>query len=434
MRIAIIGAGPSGILTAKNLIRYTNQPLKIKIFGKISDSQCRTVDVDGIKCDVGTCYLHSGYYNTVVPLAEEYGFRLYQPPTAQLYQNDKISTIKNPSLMELFAFFILSCMSIIANLLRFTFLSKLIFSTNMKTFLNSYMLNYLNSSLTIMTSVCAQGYGFLEDVSAYHLFNWLRPTLFLTPLFSLFGYGTRMVEGGYGNLFHNIYELLNVEKDERKVLKVCKISSGIALTLDDNEDEYFDQLFVCCPIHSFENPSGVRKEHIEKTRVFSFLCESKSSLEILDHRAYNFEALSKHKRDSILTWRRHGKTQSGNTIFWAFGYVDLRTTDDDLLVKLTKQAANLNISCVKVHYFCTLDYNFRFSCNAISKGVHIDVENKQGQNGIWYLGGLLSHWDIDNIAEDSLQRTTDFLVKTQKYNLKCWILKFKQKIMWLCRI
>ncbi len=36
---------------------------------------------------------------------------------------------------------------------------------------------------------------------------------------------------------------------------------------------------------------------------------------------------------------------------------------------------------------------------AIREGLHLDIRKAQGENNIWYTGGMLSHWDVDSIYE-----------------------------------
>lgn len=65
-KIAVIGAGPAGILAATELkdAGYEN----ITIYGDFEEAQCRTKHIDGVVADVGTCYVHSGYFNTIKKL------------------------------------------------------------------------------------------------------------------------------------------------------------------------------------------------------------------------------------------------------------------------------------------------------------------------------------------------------------------------------
>ena len=73
-RIAIIGSGPAGIISAKKLQErgYKN----ITIYGKFNDSQVETFNIDGVVVDTQACFLHSGYENSVGKLCKEINFEL----------------------------------------------------------------------------------------------------------------------------------------------------------------------------------------------------------------------------------------------------------------------------------------------------------------------------------------------------------------------
>ncbi len=85
-KIAIIGAGPAGITLALELKDIGFQD--VTVFGDFGEAQCRTLEVDGVVADVGTCYVHSGYWNTVKPLVKRYGFHLNYLPDATLANDD----------------------------------------------------------------------------------------------------------------------------------------------------------------------------------------------------------------------------------------------------------------------------------------------------------------------------------------------------------
>ncbi len=63
MKIAVVGAGPAGIFTARALRRRFGDTIQIDLYGDPKSAQFHTF-VDpmdpSISFDVGTCYLHSG--------------------------------------------------------------------------------------------------------------------------------------------------------------------------------------------------------------------------------------------------------------------------------------------------------------------------------------------------------------------------------------
>ena len=59
-------------------------------------------------------------------------------------------------------------------------------------------------------------------------------------------------------------------------------------------------------------------------------------------------------------------------------------------------------------YFKIYKYNYRFTQNAIEDGVHLYVNKHQGKDELYYLGGMLSHWDVDSIYEHSREIVNKF--------------------------
>ena len=88
-RIAIVGSGWSGICAAQHVVDLASLRLPgaalsydVTLYGNPSECQAVTVDVDGLPCDVGTCYTHAGYGNSVVRLCQRYGAStVYHPPS-----------------------------------------------------------------------------------------------------------------------------------------------------------------------------------------------------------------------------------------------------------------------------------------------------------------------------------------------------------------
>ena len=95
-KIAVIGAGPAGILAAIELqdAGYQN----ITIYGKFEDAQCRTKLVEGVVADVGTCYVHSGYFNTIKKLVKRFDIHIkYLDAVPKSVNSTDINVALSPS-------------------------------------------------------------------------------------------------------------------------------------------------------------------------------------------------------------------------------------------------------------------------------------------------------------------------------------------------
>ena len=77
--VAIGGAGPAGIFSARALRRRFGDSVQISIYGDPMNAQFHTF-VDpmdpSMVFDVGTCYVHRGYDNSLMPIIRELGMTL----------------------------------------------------------------------------------------------------------------------------------------------------------------------------------------------------------------------------------------------------------------------------------------------------------------------------------------------------------------------
>lgn len=412
-KIAVIGAGPSGITTLYWLNKkgLTN----IDIYGDIDKSQPKTIIVDNVSCDVGTCYIHSGYYNSVKTIAKEYSINItgLLPPQETTQANPTI--FSDTEDLDFIGYLKLGCFilhSVFWRFLNKTELSKDIYSVSFKDYVETVGLGSLvNDNFVLNAGGVSQGYGFFDEVSAYHLFRWFRPSIFLTPLMNKYKKGTMIVDGGYGNLYRKIYDNAQCNKFINNVIKIENVyipDQGIKtlITLDDETFKQYDEVFVCCPLTNIITPLKdveITNECFEHSNIFSYLWISSKNIPILNDRVYIKDLITNKQTDMILSFRKWGVTNDGHDILWGFGMHDETTDISTLKTNIKNQIESFNLDIFKEIYFDVLQYNQRLTMPAIKNGAHIEIEKMQGRNNIWYLGGQLSHWDVDSICEHSKQ-------------------------------
>lgn len=403
-RIAIIGAGPAGITLALELKDLGFQD--VTVFGDFNEAQCRTVEVDGVVADVGTCYVHSGYWNTVKPLVKRYGFNLNYLPGATLADDSlrkpAISTAqKIRTLMDLFRFLALS--------LRYLTLYRTAQSRNygvtMQEFLSARSLSAFSKSFIFGPGGIAQGYGFFSDITAYGGLRWFRPSIFFTPIANRVRRGTATIREGYGNLFRRVLADLNHRPEMiSRIHPVGNPGSGspqVELVAASGERYVFDHAVIACRLDGIASPVSplITSEKIRTTRFFSLLWTSTSPPWFAD-RVYLTDAIKREDRNKILTYRVYGLTQRGEYLYWGAGYAGDDTSNVDLKAALCAQVeGELRCNIRNVLFFHCFQYNVRFSVSAIREGLHLKINELQGERNIWYSGGLLSHWDVDSIME-----------------------------------
>lgn len=416
-KIAVIGAGPAGITCALELKDqgFNN----VTLFGRFEESQCVTVQVDHLIADVGACYLHPGYRQTVYRLVQRYGLNIkYLSNKATIA--DQFLTPQNVTWQEKvkisFQIMYFLCFYLEWLVTHKSSYSKK-FGLPMAEFLNRRGLRSLKDSFVFGPGGVAQGYGFLNEVSAYHAFRWFRPRMFITPIATKLGFGTAMIKEGYGTLFGKIIEDLHYVPRKVHAIERGQFGRGDRnknkLIFEDGSQEEFEQVVIACPLNRIKFlGEGVPKvAYTEATRLFSILFCSKQAPEFED-RVYFEDYISGQVKNKGLTMRYYGETQQGEHLYWIVGYVDNRSTLPSIVQAVTEQMNTCGIDISKIIFQKVFPYNLRFTSSAIRLGIHLAVQEVQGKHNIWYSGGLLSHWDISSIYEHNR-----WLVRKMAYSL-----------------
>ena len=198
-KIAIIGSGPSGIITAKKLLEKGYND--ITIYGIFENSQVKTFNIDGVIFDIQACFLHIGYNNSVKKLCDEYGFK------TSVILNYDIRTKKNFNnfnILDFIDFLIKTSKFFETNDPKILSMSAYDFSEKFKInlFLKEVFLN-------------AQLYGYPKDITLHSALSWYKtmiPELKYIFEQDLSIVDTTIINKGYGNLFKTILNSLNIKK------------------------------------------------------------------------------------------------------------------------------------------------------------------------------------------------------------------------------
>lgn len=429
-RIAVIGAGPAGITMALELKKrgYT----EIVIFGDPDEAQYKTIKVEDVSADVGTSYFHLGYADTIYELVKRAGVHVrYLAPAEMLDSSHQPVTLKlKDRIVLLFMILWFQVTSIKWRLLRNTVFSKNA-SISMEEYLNKRGLKKLANSIVFSPGGIAQGYGFLNEVTAYHLLQWFSFSIFLTPIGIAMGKGLGVIVEGYGELFSRLLaEQLLIKKAVRSVQARFNSVSGrqeVILVAGDGKEYEFDHVVIACPLDKIDSPAAsLVNQHTKKeTRLFSF-CWVSTEPPFFKDRIYYTNYMSQNEKNKILTVRFFGKTLSGLYVYWGVGYVSDEVDEESLQQALIQQISmQIKLKIKKIHFFKIFNYNLRFTEEAIAQGIHLQLRKLQGVNHIWYSGGMLSHWDIDSISEFNKKLALDFelsesspsILKMIKYRL-----------------
>ena len=421
-KIAIIGAGPSGILTGYflNKLGYKN----IYMYGKLEDAQPKTVKIDDIICDVTTSYTHFGYSNSVDKLIQEYGFNYIDSPQSIQVKN----TNWEPASLKTIEYILIVKIILHASLWKFgkdLSITSKIYGMSFREYIDKYISNKRLDIVSMFSD--AQGYGYGDMVTAYHLLRWFRPKTFVSFVTERKGQ-TYMIREGFGNLFNTMYNSIETKYKIRKNVKRC--GKGYIITQDDQIEKDFDSVFVCCPPTSIYTPLNRKidiNNDITHSLVFTYLFETFSENKNMSNSIiYMTELIKDNPVNLPLAFRHNNRNSNGEytnperSVYGTFGYCDSQNEDkirEVVDTNLKKYGfTTFNDNNYKNHYFKTYKYNYRFTNLAIKKGVHLKVNNMQGKNGVYYSGGLFSHWDIDSIYEQTREIVNKYHLKTTKRN------------------
>lgn len=403
-KIGIIGAGPAGILAGAELQKAGYRD--ITIFGKFEEAQCRTKQIDNVMADVGTCYVHSGYFNTIKKLVKQYDINItYLEVAPKSVNSTDIHTPISPSSREKIAAYLglayFLVHSLVWKLLKHSFAGRYLYGTSFEKYLKRVGLGQLGKSFVFGPGGVAQGYGFFKDVNAYRLFRWFRPSIFLTPIMNKKKKGTGIIAEGYGTLFKKIYDTLPNHRTNLVLTVIPTDDRRLKVTEEDGSTSIYDTVIVACPLSRIKTPvSGlIQPDSVQSTPLFSYLWTSDQAPHF-DDRMYLMDYINTDQTDVISTFRKWGQTNSGQYLYWGVGYAAENTTPEALKQKLEQQTNNgLLLPTKTCEFFEIFDYNPRFSAAAIRQGLHLEIRKAQGKDNVWYSGGMLSHWDVDSIYE-----------------------------------
>ena len=357
--------------------------------------------MDGITFDVAACLLHYGYRNTVIPLVKRAKLDVnYITAPADIVNHRLEAYEKSTSeLIDTYLAILFYSIFFFGWLFLHRTKWRNRYAQSMETFLEKRGLRKLAKSFAMGPGGIAQGYGFLNEVSAYHAIRWFRPSLFVTPLVSRFGLGVATIEQGYETLFKKFLSNLNYQ--ERKVQMARPSLGQVELTMEDGARLLFDEVILACPLDQIQFPYSYlfKEDALEVSYLFSYLFTSPSPPPFED-RAYITEYIEKKIKNKALVIRTGGQTTTGDYLYWAVGY-KTPDVDEAQLKQLieTQLQKECHLKIRRVHFYRSFRYNLRFSKTALAKGIPHQLEQLQGYKNIWYSGGLLSHWDISSIYE-----------------------------------
>jgi len=387
--------------------------------GDPTNAQPRTISCGTVTFDVATVYLHRGYENSIQPLMAEFGFHMdveNNTPTGLAYFQLDPWYIRLLGIAMLGYLFLHRCLWVL--------LARqwpILYAQSVKVYMERSGLGRLTQSSGFLWAVTAQGYGWLSDVAIDRFFEWCDPPLIWSMCIRLAtgAQQTYLIREGYGTLFRGAYDgLIATKRPDCHILSVTpsmteRNESSVTVVTQDGQSLVFDQVVLACdfsrlrstPLHTTLLTN--REVDIDATWFGSWAFRTNRPLRNFTQNATR--VLESGLMDVPSSIGLRGIDHSAGTgpkyVYWGVFYASSSHFPQESLEKEIRQnyddqtLAELSPLTITTEYQQVYEYNIRPSMASLAVGFRTSLEEMQGTGGVWYTGGLCSHWDVDSIYE-----------------------------------
>ena len=266
--------------------------------------------------------------------------------------------------------------------------------------------------------VNGQLYGPYADVSAHSLYTWFAG-------FESFGSRAAplQVEGGFGPAFQNLFASVGATiRLSSRVANVTGAAAGSGqkptVFLESGEAIEFDAVVVTLPLDTF--PTPLKADIGRPLGAFADTYVSSMSFSVAGGAAPPQQrAYATYPGAALATVTYDGTGASGGRQFFVAYMYEPADTALNESMSITRvwpevsamtqfirgRTEPLALADVQVTpgSWERYRYNIRFSVDQLARGVPQDIHRAQGQSGVWYGGGSLSHWNVGDILEQASQ-------------------------------
>ncbi len=427
LRVAIIGAGPSGLTIAYFL--KTLGLRSVQFFEALNDvgGQSVTVDVDGVPVEMGTVYLTDGYI-LAKDIARSVGCPARVLPKASvLNEAGDVIPHKSPRRSLIARYVYLWLRWYLAGQMRAP--DRRENAQSFGDWLRGNGLGDLATGFVFTAGLTAQLYGPIDDISAHSGLNWMRPSVLLTGKLGQ----TAHIPAGFQNMWRKLADELGFPVHlgrQIDAVRPTRVGDGQRVELlaaGEPIDEPFDHVFLACPLdyledHPVEELAGSPSNRLEHplsrvfsdppfaaTEVYSAAWKGTDWPRKAPSRCY-LPAAGTSERGPLLTIRNYD-TVDGHAVgqLCSYALVDEPLTGDeeDHERRLAANRARVVEDMRNIVHLRDIEivrdrlwrYNIRYSIEQLAEGVPLFIEAAQGRQNVWYTGGTLSHWNIDAITD-----------------------------------
>jgi hypothetical protein len=431
-QICIVGAGAGGLSVAYYLKKqgYRNVTVLEKS-GRVG-GLCASITYDSKSFDLGANYLTPAY-KEVLKIAKEVGAKLYVEGAGEVFYPSE-STPNHPKYSSILAYVTkgTAFITFLWAVIRFfweRFQVDAIVSTPgfdrierhpeltqpFMDWLNSKNLSCLKALFEI--PITAMGYGYLEDLPTAYALKYMTWGTFLTLITYgaglNIGWPKRFIDG-----FQRLWERVSWGINVRLNISIKEIKRGDKITVSfvrqeqdldeigfDDEILEFDYLILACPltldvIGEFLDVSDEEKALFDKLLINPFCLTSYLISDLkLPGRVVNIDKLDREGDVWFIS-----QQFEDNNLFSFYSRVDRENTiTKEQILDRVKDDVTLLGGTIDSDYY-TFDkwpYFPHVSAQDMQAGFYTRLEQLQGKQNTYFVGGLMNFELVETIAEYS---------------------------------
>lgn len=408
MKIAIIGAGPAGILIAHYLQERLPEA-RLELYERLArpGGQTECSVHEGIVHPFGTCFTHQGY-RSIHGLMKRFG-EVGQVTSRQIHYLASSGDVRP------LAGGLRDKLGMLAGVLRLARVRRTWQRSGQETdptwadngvpfdrFLERHGISLSSDLFRVATT--GQLYGPPAAITTFNALQWYSPALFMTAL-------RRRVQhlpGGFDRLFERILASSGAQLHLGRAVQAC-VPEGDRVRLHP-QNEVYDHVFITVPLDRIVTPL---QDRISATGAFAdqhvVSLHVRFETAVPERRIYAFDG-AKHLH--VVSSVPLGDDEPRSPLHWVLARFesDAAALDDDVVVgtMLDELRTVRDFGAISVVGLRRYRYNVHYSAAQLAAGLPQYINAMQGTRHVWYGGGAMSHWNVESIAVQSRELVARF--------------------------
>lgn len=411
--IGIIGAGPSGLVAASELLAKGYDQVTILEKEDHIGGKVKTVMYQGLPYEMGAV-ITAPDYSLVLEIARELNISLTPTPISSSYRgSEQVSMMKwsddkygyyryakLPMEFTRFSYFVLSHKDFFAPGLTHTPKSM---HNNFEDFMHEHHMHSVLETFRPVMVGC--GYGYAESMPAPY---WMKLMKTFGHEYPKHAMGFRPFYQGFTDGWQNLWEKYALSKNleintNSEVLSVKRSNNGVTVETSDRTWR-FDRLIITIPhlAHHFMELSDEEKEIFGYTKTIPY----KTTLaEITNLPRQTHMWL----RDNSTKYDAEGNSNDGkpvlissnqdSMVYQIYQFTEEDKNDATLRRMMKNAVSELGGELKKIIAEDTFAYFPHFTVEGLKANAHINLEGRQGMDGIYFTGALLNMETVEFAAQ-----------------------------------